>query len=81
MQPAEDSGDVIGTVTATLTDLLDGSDYAEGLFGAPFSSADSTIISQSVQDLQAGHNYRLVLSAHVGGSRISAVSLILSCPY
>lgn len=79
MQPEEDSGDVLGTATATLTDLLTGAAFATGLVGTPDISG--TTVTQSVGGLIAGHNYRLVLTVSMGGSKQTATSLILSCPY
>lgn len=74
-----DSGDAIGSVTAALTDLLDGTAYEGGLSGgATFSG---TTVSQTVAALAPGHSYRLVLTAAMGGSKQTSTVLLLSCPF
>ncbi len=77
--PAEDSGDAISGVTTTLVDLLTGLSFPTGLVGSPTFSG--TTVTQTVGNLVAGHNYRLVWSASMGGGKISSVSLNLACPY
>lgn len=77
--PAEDAGDVIGSITSTLTDLLTGLSYPAGLLGSPTFSG--TTVQQAVTALQAGHNYRLMFSANMGGVKVSSQPLLLSCPY
>lgn len=77
--PAEDSGDVINAVTTTLTDLLTGAAYPAGLLGSPTYSG--TTVTQTVQALQPGHNYRLVWLVNMGGSKVSGVALNLTCPF
>jgi hypothetical protein len=79
MAAAEDAGDAIGSVTTTLVDLLTGASFPTGLSGAPTFSG--TTVSQTVTALVAGHYYRLVWSANMGGAKVSAVSVILQCPY
>jgi hypothetical protein len=76
---AEDQGDVIGAVTSTLTDLLTGLPYPGGLLGAPTGSG--VTVTQTVTALVPGHNYRLMWSANMGGSKISSEPLLLNCPY
>lgn len=74
-----DAGDVIGSVTSTLTDLLTGLSYPAGLSGSP--SHSGTTVTQAVTALVAGHNYRLVITANMGGSKLTSTVLNLACPY
>jgi len=75
----EDAGDVAASPTATLIDLLTGLSYPAGLLGSP--SVAGTVVTQSVQSLIAGHNYRLVLTVGMGGSKTTATVLLISCPF
>jgi hypothetical protein len=74
-----DVGDSISSVTATLVDLIDGSSFPTGLSGS--ASAAGTVVTQSVTGLVANHNYRLVLTAAMGGAKTTATVLYLKCPY
>lgn len=78
--PAMDEGDVLGATTAALTDLLTGQDFSStGLSGTP--SVTGTVATQNVHALAPGHSYRLVLTASMGGSKETAVALLLSVPF
>lgn len=74
-----DEGDIISAVSATLVDLLTGLSFPSGLSGA--ASFSGTTVSQATSGLVAGHNYRLVLTAAVGGSKQTATVLLISCSY
>lgn len=76
-----DSGDVVASATATLTDLLTGADFPAGLTGSVTASSTAPHLIQSVTGLVAGRNYRLVLTADVGGSKRTATVLLLTCPF
>lgn len=77
--PEMDVGDVVGATTATLTNLLTGANYPGGLSGSP--SVVGTVVTQTVTALVAGVNYRLVLTANMGGAKTTATALLLNCPY
>jgi hypothetical protein len=79
LSPEMDLSDVIGSATATLTDLLTGLAYPTGLVGSPTVSGST--VTQVVASLVAGHTYRLVITAAMGGSKQTATSLLLNCPY
>lgn len=74
-----DPGDAINAVSSTLTDLLTGLSFPAGLPTTPTFSG--TIVTQPTANLLAGHNYRLVLLANMGGAKTSAVVLLISVPY
>lgn len=73
-----DAGDSINSVAAALTDLLTGTAFPAGL-GA--SAHTGTVATQIVTSLVPGHNYRLVLTANMGGSKQTSTVLLLQCPY
>lgn len=77
--PELDSLDVVGATTATLTDLLTGLSYPGGLSGSP--TVVGNVATQAVTALVAGHNYRLVLTANMGGQKETSTVLLLQCPY
>lgn len=80
LAPEMDVGDVPASPgVATLTDLLTGMAYPAGLSGA--TVVVGTVVTQSVQALQPGHNYRLVITVGMGGSKETATVLLLRCPY
>lgn len=76
---AEDAGDSIGSITATLTDLLTGLPYPAGLLN--LATYSGVTVTQSVTALVAGHNYRLMFSAGMGGSKVSSQPVLIACPY
>jgi len=79
MSPEMDPADVVGSATATLTNLLTGASYPGGLSGSP--TVAGTAVTQVVTTLAPGTNYRLVITASMGGSKQTAASLLLSVPY
>lgn len=74
-----DVGDVVGTTTATLTDLLTGADVPLSLGGAPV--VIGTTVAVTVLGLAAGHKYRLALTSNMGADKETAVSVKLDCPW
>lgn len=74
-----DLGDVPVSGTATLTDLLTGLEYPDGLSGTVV--VVGTTVTQTVTGLLGGHSYRLVITVAVGGGKKTATSLKLSVPY
>lgn len=79
LAPEMDAGDVVGTTDATLTDLLDGSDFPTGLGGTPV--VVGTTVAATVLGLTADHKYRLLLTSNMGNSKETAASLLLECPF
>lgn len=78
--PAMDVGDVLGDTTAILIDLLTGTDFSStGLSGDP--QVGGTIATQTVLALVPGHNYRLILTANMGGVKETAVGILITCPF
>jgi hypothetical protein len=80
MTLAMDPGDAVGAATSTLTDMIDGTDFAAGLLGSPVV-VSATNVTQTVTALAPGHRYRLEVLADMGGSKRSAVVLLLAVPY
>lgn len=76
-----DPSDVVASATATLTDLLTGSDFPDGLSGSSETAITAPHVTQTVLGLVAGHNYRLVLTVNVGGSKRTSTVLLLTCPF
>ncbi len=76
---ALDVGDVVGSVTTVLIDLLTGVSFPAGLSGAPTFSGN--VVQQTVTGLNAGHNYRLIFSAGLGGPKVRSSVVKLVCPY
>jgi hypothetical protein len=79
LSPEMDVGDVVGTTTATLIDLLTGVSFPTGLSGSP--AVAGSVVTQTVTGLLSGHNYRLVLLAAMGGTKTTGAVLLLNCPY
>lgn len=79
LSPELDSGDVPGAATSSLTDLLTGASYPSGLAGDP--AVVGSVVTQAVQSLLPGHNYRLVITVAMGGAKETATALLISVPY
>lgn len=79
LAPEMDPGDIAGSITSTLTDLLTGLSYPTGLSGSP--SVVGTVATQAVTSLVPGHNYRLVLAVNMGGSKVTESAVKVVCPF
>lgn len=79
LAPEMDPGDIAGSITAALFDLLTGLNYPTGLSGGP--SVVGTIATQAVTGLVAGRNYRLVLTVNMGGTKLTQSAVNITCPF
>lgn len=75
-----DPGDVASAPSATITDLLTGLDVSAAcLSGEP--TIAGTTITQTVFQLTAGRNYRLQLTANMGGTKQTSQPVLIRCPF